>query len=104
MFDLNKIYLMDCLEGMKLIDDKSIDLICCDPPFGSTSNQWDSIIPFDKLWEQYLRIIKNNCGILLFGTGLFSYKLALSNEKWFKYDLIWQKSKCGSPLNAKYKP
>lgn len=102
--DLNKIYLGDCLEIMKNIDNESIDLIMADLPFGSTSCQWDIIIPFDKLWEQYKRIIKNNCGILLFGTGLFSYKLALSNEDWFKYDLIWQKSKCGSPLCAKYKP
>jgi site-specific DNA-methyltransferase (adenine-specific) len=104
VLELNKVYFEDCLTGMRKIDDKSIDLICCDLPFGSTSNKWDTIIPFDKMWEQYLRIIKDNCGILLFGTGLFSYKLALSNEKWFKYDLIWQKSKCGSPLNAKYKP
>jgi len=104
MLSLNQVYLGDCLQEMSKIDDKSIDLIICDLPFGSTKNHWDVIIPFNLLWEQYLRIIKDNCGILLFGTGLFSYKLALSNEKWFKYDLIWQKSKCGSPLCAKYKP
>lgn len=104
MLELNKLYFQDCLSGMKLIDDKSIDLIVCDLPFGTTANKWDVIIPFDKLWGEYLRIIKDGCGILLFGTGLFSYKLGLSNEKWFKYDLIWKKSKCGSPLNAKYKP
>lgn len=89
---------------MESIDDKSIDCIICDPPFGITANKWDSVIPFDKMWEQYERIIKPKGNIILFGTGLFAYKLALSNERLFRYDMVWKKSKCGSPLTAKYMP
>lgn len=94
----------DCLVEMKNIPDKSIDMILCDLPYGSTANKWDVIIPFDKLWEYYERIIKPKGNIVLFGNGLFAYKLALSNEKLYRYDLIWEKSKCGSPLTAKYMP
>lgn len=104
MLDLNQIYLGDCLEVMKEIDDNSIDLICCDPPFGITVNSWDSILNFELLWKQYERIIKPKGNIILFGTGLFAYKLALSNEKLYRYDMVWKKSKCGSPLTAKYMP
>lgn len=94
----------DSIEEMKKIPDKSIDFICCDLPFGSTKNIWDTIIPFDLLWLQYNRIIKDGGCIALFGTGLFAHKLALSNEKMFKYDIIWHKSKCGSSFTAKYRP
>ena len=94
----------DTIEQMKLIPSKSIDFICCDLPYGSTSNKWDTIIPFDLLWEQYKRIIKDDGAIALFGTGLFAYKLALSNEKWYKYEIIWSKSKSGSSFTAKYRP
>lgn len=102
--EINKIYLGDCLDIMKDIPDKSINLICCDLPFGITANKWDSIIPMDKLWEQYERILAPKGNIILFGTGLFAFKLALSNEKMFRYDMVWKKSKCGSPLTAKYMP
>jgi site-specific DNA-methyltransferase (adenine-specific) len=94
----------DTIEQMKLISDKSIDFICCDLPYGSTKNNWDIIIPFDQLWEQYKRIIKDDGAIALFGTGLFAYKLALSNEKMYKYEIIWSKSKSGSSFTAKYRP
>lgn len=104
MLDANNIYLGDCLEILPKIQDKSVDLICCDLPYGSTSNKWDTIIPFDKLWAEYERILKKSGCCLLFGTGLFAFKLALSNEKMYKYDLVWQKSKCGSPLTAKFMP
>ena len=104
MDDKIQLYQGDCLEIMKGIADKSVDLILCDLPYGSTACPWDVIIPFDKLWEQYDRIIKKKGNILLFGTGLFAYKLALSNEKKFRYELIWKKSKCGSPFTAKYMP
>ena len=104
MLELNKVYLGDCLDVMKDIPEKSVDLILCDLPFGSTVNHWDIVIPFDKMWEQYERIIKDKGNIILFGTGLFAYKLALSNEKLYRYDMIWKKSKCGSPLTAKYMP
>ena len=89
---------------MKSIPDKSIDLIVCDLPFGSSANKWDVIIPFEPLWEHYKRIMKKDTAILLFGTGVFAFKLALSNEKMYKYDIIWHKSKCGSSFTAKYRP
>lgn len=100
----NEIYLGDCLELMPLIPDKSIDFICCDLPYGSTKNHWDIVIPFEPLWKQYKRIIKDDGAIALFGTGLFAYKLALSNEKMYKYEIIWHKSKSGSSFTAKYRP
>lgn len=100
----NKIFLGDCLEIMKDFPDKSIDLIVCDLPFGSTKNAWDSVIPFDKLWNQYKRIIKDERAIILFGIGLFSANLMLSNPNWYKYTMIWKKSKCGSSFTAKYRP
>lgn len=94
----------DCIEVMKSIPDESIDMVLCDLPYGTTSNKWDVVIPFEELWEAYRRIIKPKGNILLFGTGLFAFKLALSNEKMFRYDMVWKKSKCGSPLTAKYMP
>ena len=94
----------DTIEQMKLIPDKSINLICADLPFGITANKWDSVIPLDKLWIEYERILAPKGNILLFGVGMFAFKLALSNEKLFRYDMVWKKSKCGSPLTAKYMP
>jgi site-specific DNA-methyltransferase (adenine-specific) len=94
----------ECIERMSTFPDKSIDFICCDLPYGSTKNHWDIIIPFEQLWEQYRRIIKDDGAIALFGTGLFAYKLALSNEKMYKYEIIWHKSKSGSSFTAKYRP
>ncbi len=78
MIELNKIYNEDCLEGMKRIPDKSVDMILCDLPYGTTACKWDTIIPFEPLWEQYKRIIKKNGAIVLFGTEPFSSKLRLS--------------------------
>lgn len=104
MLEINKIYNEDCLEGMKKIDDKSVDCIICDPPYQSTSMDWDRRLPVDKLWEQYERIIKPKGNIILFAAGLFAFKLALSNERLFRYDMVWKKSKCGSPFTAKYMP
>jgi len=102
---INEIYLGDCLELMpKHVEDKSIDMIFCDLPYGTTANKWDSVIDLDKLWEQYNRVIKPKGNIVLFGVGMFAFKLALSNEREFRYEMIWQKSKCGSPFTAKYMP
>ena len=83
----------DCLEIMKQIKDKSIDMILCDLPYGTTKCKWDVVIPFDKLWEQYNRIIKDNGTILLFGSEPFSSKLRLSNLDNYKYDIYWVKEK-----------
>ena len=91
----NKIDLIhgDCLEEMKNISDKSIDFICTDLPYGTTACAWDVVIPFDKLWEQYNRIIKDNGAIALFGSEPFSSHLRMSNIKNYKYDWIWYKNK-----------
>lgn len=86
MLNINNIYLGDCLEIMKNIDDKSIDMILCDLPYGTTACKWDSIIPFDKLWEQYKRIIKDNKAIVLFGMDFF-----IKDLKMRKLDLVGQK-------------
>ena len=83
----------DCLEKMKDIPDKSIDMILCDLPYGTTACKWDTVIPFEPLWAQYKRIIKDNGAIVLFGTEPFSSYLRLSNIKMFKYDWYWEKDK-----------
>ena len=82
----------DCLEVMKSIPDKSIDAIITDPPYGTTACKWDSVIPFDLMWEQLNRIIKPNGAIVLFGSEPFSSALRMSNIKNYKYDWIWEKS------------
>ncbi len=99
-----KLYNGDCLEIMKTIPDKSIDAIITDPPYGTTDCKWDSVIPFEPLWEQLNRIIKPNGAIVLFGSEPFSSALRMSNIKNYKYDWIWEKSKCGNPMLAKYQP
>ena len=87
------LYNGDCLEVMKTIKDHSVDLILCDLPYVTTACKWDNIIPFDKLWEQYNRILKENGVALLFGSEPFSSQLRLSNLKNYKYDLYWKKEK-----------
>ncbi len=94
----------DCLEVMKQIPDKSIDAIICDLPYGTTNCKWDSIIPFDKLWEQYERIIKPNGAIVLFGSQPFTSALIMSNPKLFKYELIWDKKTGLGFLDSKFRP
>lgn len=94
----------DCLELMKNIPDKSIDMILCDLPYGTTACSWDTIIPFEPLWEQYKRIIKDNGAVVLFGSEPFSSYLRLSNINWFKYDFYWRKSRPSGFTNAKLKP
>lgn len=99
-----EILLGDCLELMKYIPNGSIDMILCDLPYGTTACKWDTIIPFDKLWEQYERIIKPNGAIVLFGSEPFSSVLRMSNIKRYKYDWIWDKVKPSGHLNAKIMP
>lgn len=94
----------DCLEVMKDIPDKSIDMILCDLPYGTTQCKWDVVIPFDKLWEQYCRVAKDNAAIVLFGAEPFSSRLRLSNLQMYKYDWIWDKVKGTGFLNAKKQP
>ena len=95
----------DCLEVMKRMDAKSVDVIVTDLPFGTTQNSWDVIIPFDKLWEQYNRIRKKNTPIVLFGQGMFTAKLMMSNFTMWRYNLIWDKGDRPTGfLNAKRMP
>ena len=94
----------DCLEIMKSIPDKSVDMICCDLPYGVTNNKKDIALPFDKLWEQYNRIIKDNGCIALFSQGLFYVDLVNSNRKMFRYDLVWDKVMTSGFLNANRMP
>jgi len=104
MIKLNKVYQGDCLEIMKLIDDKSIDMILCDLPYGTTACKWDTIIPFEPLWEQYKRIIKDNRAIVLTASQPFTSALVMSNIKWFKYEWIWDKRLPSGFQIAKYRP
>ncbi|MFZ3274525.1 MAG: site-specific DNA-methyltransferase [Lutibacter sp.] len=101
---LNKVIQGDCLEEMKEIPDKSIDMILCDLPYGTTQNKWDSVIDLKKLWKEYHRIIKDNGAIALTSQGVFTAKLILSNEKDFIYKVVWIKSKATNFLNAKKQP
>lgn len=104
MIELNKIYNEDCLEGMKRIPDKSIDMILCDLPYGTTRNKWDSIIPLDLLWEQYNRLIKDNGAIVLTAQTPFDKVLGVSNLKNLRYEWIWKKNIATGHLNAKKMP
>ena len=99
-----KLYNGDCLEVMKDIPNKSIDMILCDLPYGTTKCKWDIIIPFDELWEQYNRIIKDNGAIVLFGSQPFTSKLICSNIGNYKYDWIWDKKKSPNFRGVKYQP
>jgi site-specific DNA-methyltransferase (adenine-specific) len=101
---INEVYQGDCLELMKFIPDKSIDAIISDPPYGTTACKWDTIIPFEPLWEQYKRIIKDNGAIVLTASQPFTSKLVMSNIKMFRYEMIWEKSKVTGFLEAKNKP
>jgi len=94
----------DCFDVFPYIDDKSVDMICCDLPFGTTACTWDVIIPFDKLWEQYKRIIKDKGVIVLFGSEPFSSLLRTSNLSWYKYDWIWEKNNAGNFQLVNYQP
>lgn len=100
----NRVLQGDCLKLMKSLDDNSIDMILCDLPYGTTSNSWDVIIPFEPLWEQYTRIIKEDGAIVLTASEPFASHLRLSNLKWFKYDWIWNKKQSGNIFIAKYQP
>ena len=101
---VNKVIQGDCLEVMKELPGSSIDMILCDLPYGTTQNKWDSVIDLEKLWVEYERIIKDNGAIALTSQGIFTAKLMLSNEKLFKYKIIWIKSKSTNFLNAKIQP
>ena len=94
----------DCFEIMKKIDEESVDFVLCDLPYGTTQNKWDSVIPLDELWKQYSRILKPKGVIALTSQGIFTARLILSNEAWFRYKFVWVKSKPTNFLNARRQP
>lgn len=101
---LNTVTQGDCLEVMKEIPDGSVDMILCDLPYGTTANKWDSIIPFEPLWEEYGRVVKENGLIALMGSEPFSTSLRMSNFDSYKYDLYWIKNRPTGMGFAKYQP
>lgn len=100
----NTLWEGDCLELMKEIPDGVIDLVLCDLPYGTTQNRWDSVIDLRHLWREYRRVLKPDGAVVLTAQGVFTAKLILSNEEWFKYKLVWEKSKPTNFLNAKKQP
>ncbi len=99
-----ELWLGDCLELMDNIPDNSVDMILADLPYGTTKEKWDIVIPFEPLWEQYNRIKKINSPVILFGRNPFFAKLILSNEKSFKYEIIWDKNAATDFAGANMKP
>lgn len=100
----NSLFEGDCLEVLKRFPQHSVDMILCDLPYGTTQNAWDSVIDLPALWREYRRVIRPNGAIVLTSQGIFTAKLMLSNEAWFKYKLVWEKSKPTNFLNAKKQP
>ena len=104
MIDIDKIYNEDCLEGMKRIADGAVDCIITDLPYGTTACAWDSVIPFEPLWEQFKRVTKPNAAIVLFGSEPFSTVQRMSNFSHYKYDWVWNKALAGNGILAKHQP
>lgn len=101
---IDKVTEGDCLALLPQLPDKSVQMILCDLPYGTTQNKWDSVIPLEQLWHEYTRVIKDDGAIVLTAQGLFTAQLILSNPKLFKYKLTWIKSKSTNFLNAKKQP
>ena len=101
---INKIICGDCLEVMKDIPDKSIDMILADLPYGTTACKWDTCIPFEPMWEQLKRVAKKNGAIVLFGSQPFTSALVMSNPKMFRYMWVWDKEKATNFMSAKLMP
>lgn len=100
----NALFEGDCLEVLESFPDASIDMVLCDLPYGTTQNKWDSVIDLPRLWAAYHRVVKPTGAIVLTSQGIFTAKLILSNERFFKYKLAWEKSKPTNFLNAKKQP
>ena len=101
---INNVFEGDCLEIMKQLPDKSIDMVLCVLPYGTTQNKWDSVIPLGELWQQYRRIVKDDGAIVLTSQGMFTAELMVSNPNMFRHKWIWEKSKSTNFLNAKKQP
>ena len=102
--ELDIIYQGDCFKTLKRIEDKSIDMILCDLPYGTTACKWDTRIPLEPLWKEYKRIIKDNGAIVLTASQPFTSRLVMSNLEMFKYELIWEKEQGTNQFLAKYQP
>ena len=101
---VNRLLEGDCLSRLTELPDDSIHLILCDLPYGTTQNKWDSVIDLKNLWTQYRRVLAPGGAVVLTSQGPFTARLILSNEAWFKYKLVWVKSKATNFLNAKKQP
>jgi site-specific DNA-methyltransferase (adenine-specific) len=99
-----KLFNDDCLKVLPTIPDKSIDLILTDPPYGTTACKWDSVIPFDLMWKEIKRIIKDNKAVVLFSSQPFTSALVMSNPKMFKYEWVWEKDNGTNFASVKYQP
>lgn len=102
--ELDKIYNMDCLDGMAMMHPASVDAIICDLPYGTTKNKWDAVIPLPELWQHYKRLLKPNGAIVLFSQMPFTAILACSNIDWLKYEWIWEKENATGHLNSHFAP
>ena len=98
------LYNNDCFTAFSHIPDQSIDLVCVDPPYGTTAIEWDKTLDFAKMWAELERIVKPKGNIIIFGSQPFTSLVVASKIDWFRHELIWNKNKCGSPGLAKYRP
>lgn len=101
---MQQIFTGDCLKVMPTLPSNSVHLVLCDPPYGTTLNTWDKVLPFDAVWGEYERLLTPTGCVVLFGSQPFSAALVMSKPQWFKHELIWDKNKCGSPGLAKIRP
>ena len=101
---LNYIDNIDCLEGLRSIPDGSVDLVLTDPPYGTTACKWDKVVPFEKLWAEYERVLKPGAACVVFGSEPFSTRLRQSNLGNFKYDWVWEKEQGANFMNVKFQP
>lgn len=99
-----QLYNDNCFDGFKNIPDQSVDMVCVDPPYGTTEISWDETIDFAKMWVELERICKPKANIIIFGSQPFTSLVIVSKIKWFRHELIWNKNKCGSPGLSKYRP
>jgi site-specific DNA-methyltransferase (adenine-specific) len=94
----------DCMVGMKELKDKSVDMVCCDLPYGITGNKWDSVLDLDAVFKEYIRIIKDDGAIVLFSCQPFTTDLINAGRKWFRYEIIWDKNIGSDFFNVHRKP
>jgi len=104
MLELNKIHQGDCMELMQHIPDRSVDMILCDLPYGTTACEWDKVLPLDELWKQYKRILKEYGVVVLTASQPFTTDLINSNREWFRYCWVWEKSIGANPLSCNKRP